>query len=97
MTQALMKIDGFGNLGQELRQLAGDLSARQALELSELDRRRVSNLGELLLLAADLADDLDGVPTTLAEAPPEVVDGVFDHIVFHEWPDGTEGEAHGAG
>ncbi|WP_143168242.1 hypothetical protein [Jatrophihabitans endophyticus] len=87
-----MKIDGSGNLARELRQLAGDVHIRRDLEESEFDRTRLANLGELLLIAADMAADLDGISTS-SDYPSEVVDEWFDDIVYREFPDGTEGQS----
>jgi len=83
-----MKIDGSGNLTRELRQLAGDITARQQVEESELDRKRLGNLGELLLIAADMAADIEGVPPSGADLPGEVVDEMFGDMLYREWPEG---------
>jgi hypothetical protein len=39
-----------------------------------------------------MADDLDGIPSTLTNAAPAVIEGVFDHMVLQEWPDGSAAE-----
>lgn len=84
-----MKIDGTGNLAREIRQLAGDVAVRRDLEESELDRQRLAHLGELLMIAADIADDADGIPTRAM--PADVTAEWFDDIVYREFPDGPSG------
>ena len=83
----MMKIEGTGNLARELRQLAADVDVRRELEESWIDRERLSNLGELILIAAGMAADLDGEPFDSAELSAEVSDGLFDDILYREWPD----------
>jgi hypothetical protein len=83
--------DGIGQLGTKLRHLVSDLQGRSNSEFaSQLHRQRLVHLGEILLLAADMADDLDGLPSSLADASPDVISGVFDDLVIREWPDGTQ-------
>lgn len=86
----VMKIDGSGNFTQELRQLVGDIETRRSLEESEFDRRRLANLGELLLIAADMAADIEGVPPIVREMPTAVANELFESILYHEFPDGSD-------
>jgi hypothetical protein len=82
-----MKIDNSGNFTRELRQLAGDVETRRSLEESAFDRKRLSDLGELLLIAADMAAQIEGVPMIERDMPVEVANELFESILYREWPD----------
>jgi hypothetical protein len=71
------------------------LATRRELEESPFEQRRLADLGQLLILAADMADDVDGIETPKAELTQELADDLFEDIMFREYPDGPEHSAAG--
>ena len=55
-----MATEDIRNVARDLRQLAREVGSRSDAEAGSLDAERLRHLGELLLIAADMACDIAG-------------------------------------
>jgi hypothetical protein len=76
------------NVARDLRQLAREVGSRSDAEAGSLDAERLRHLGELLLIAADMACDIAGDSPGGKELSAEIADELFEDILYREFPDG---------
>lgn len=83
-----MATEEVKDIARNLRILAREAGCLSDAEASSHDAERLRHLGELLLIAADMASDIAGDTPDRRELSVEIANELFEDILYREFPDG---------